>query len=155
VRIGSNYRNATPDEIARAGGVSGGIGGGGTVQGIDGIWDQTRYTPFQRGNAIEDYLANTDYIGWTRVGSQNNGFSPAWDFNQGAIWVSLKTVDTTGSGWLPVMRAHINELQTWTSSNPNALRVLDIRVQPGGAAAAQPLINYGVTRGVQVRINEF
>ena len=53
---------------------------------VDGIWDQGRFTPIQRGNAIEDHLAGTDYSGWTRVGSQNNGFSPAWDFNQGSTW---------------------------------------------------------------------
>ena len=124
--------------------------------GIDGVWDQGRFTPIQRGNAIEDHLAGTDYNGWTRVGSQDNGFSPAWDFNQGSTWVSLKTLDTGGSGWQTSMRSHIRELETWSSpTNPNAAKVLDIRVQPGGAASAQSLIDYGASRGVQVRINEF
>jgi hypothetical protein len=123
---------------------------------VDGIWDQGRFTPIQRGNTIEDYLAGTDYNDWTRVGSQNNGFSPAWDFNQGSTWVSLKTVDTNGSGWQTSMRSHIRELETWSSpTNPNAAKVLDIRVQPGGAISAQSLIDYGASRGVHVRINDF
>ncbi|WP_424942030.1 hypothetical protein [Aliiroseovarius crassostreae] len=127
-----------------------------TNRGIDGIWDQGRFTPIQRGNAIEDHLAGTDYNGWTRVGSQDNGFSPAWDFNQGSTWVSLKTVNTGGSGWQTAMRSHIRELEIWSSpTNPNAAKVLDIRVQPGGATSAQSLIDYGASRGVQVRINEF
>ncbi len=124
--------------------------------GIDGIWNQGRFTPIQRGNAIEDHLAGTDYNGWTRVGSQNNGFSPAWDFNQGSTWVSLKTVNTGGSGWQTAMRSHIRELRRWSSpTNPNAAKVLDIRVQPGGATSARFLVKYGASRGVQVRINEF
>lgn len=65
-----------------------------TNKGIDGIWDRGRFTPTQRGNAIEDHLATTYYGGWTRVGAQNNGFSRAFDFNQGSTRVSLKMVDT-------------------------------------------------------------
>jgi filamentous hemagglutinin len=122
----------------------------------DGIWDRGQFTPIQRGNLIEDYLAGTEYSGWTRVGAQNNGFSPAWDFNQGSTWVSLKTVDTAGTGWQSSMRSHIDELSQWSSpTTPNSTRVLDIRVQPGGGASAQSLIDYGAARGVVVRINEF
>ncbi|MEP0951054.1 MAG: RHS repeat-associated core domain-containing protein [Paracoccaceae bacterium] len=122
----------------------------------DGIWDRGQFTPIQRGNLIEDHLAGTDYSGWTRVGSQKNGYSPAFDFNQGSTWVSLKTVDTAGKGWQSSMRSHINELSQWSSpTTPNSTRVLDIRVQPGGGASAQSLIDYGTTRGVVVRINEF
>lgn len=32
---------------------------------------------------------------------------------------------------------------------------LDLRVQPGGAAAAQPLIQYGIDNNVTVLIKEF
>ena len=38
--------------------------------------------------------------------------------------------------------------------NP-ARMVLDLRVQPGGAAAAQPLIQYGAKNNVTVIIKEF
>ncbi|WP_434290576.1 hypothetical protein [Celeribacter sp. SCSIO 80788] len=124
--------------------------------GNDGDWDTRRYTAIQRGNAIEDYLAGTDYNGWPRVGAQSNGYSPAWDFNQGSTWVSLKTVDTTGSGWQSTMRSHIDELQQWSSPTTlHSTKVLDIRVQPGGAGAAQSLVDYGASNGVQVVIHEF
>ncbi|EBA11192.1 hypothetical protein [Roseobacter sp. CCS2] len=126
-----------------------------TNSGPDGIWDRGQFTPIQRGNLIEDHLAVTEYSGWTRVGAQNNGFSPAFDFNQGSTWVSLKTVDTAGTGWQSSMRSHIDELRTWTSLNSNATKVLDIRVQSGGADVARSLEAYGAARGITVRINEF
>jgi filamentous hemagglutinin len=33
--------------------------------------------------------------------------------------------------------------------------MLDLRVQPGGAAAAKPLIQYGTSKGIPVTIKEF
>ena len=38
--------------------------------------------------------------------------------------------------------------------NPANL-VLDLRVQPGGTAAAQSLVNYGASRGVTVTIKAY
>ncbi len=69
------------------------------------VWDRSLFADTQRGVAIEDALAGSDYRGWTRAGQQNNGFSEAWDFNQGSTWVSLKTVNTTGSGWMSRMNS--------------------------------------------------
>jgi len=54
------------------------------------------------------------------------------------------------------MRSHILELNKWGSpTSPNAGKVLDIRVQPGGSDAAQFLVDYGLEFGVKVVIDEF
>ena len=55
------------------------------------------------------------------------------------------------------MQAHIQDLGTrgaTVNGNPGNM-ILDIRVQPGGAAAAEQLIPYGKTRGVTVVVKEF
>jgi filamentous hemagglutinin len=79
------------------------------------------------------------------------------DFQKGNTLVSLKSVDTTGSTWLGRMEAHIKDLGTrgaTVNGNP-ANMVLDLRVQPEGAGAAQSLVSYGRANSVTVRITEF
>ena len=110
-----------------------------------------------RGNVIESQLAKTEYKDWFNVGSLDNGYFPLVDFQKGTTLVSLKTVDTTGTTWLARMRDHIQELgsnRATIDGNP-ANMILDIRVQPGGAADAQQLIDFGANTGVTVIIKEF
>ena len=110
-----------------------------------------------RGNAIESALAKTDYKDWFNVGATQRGFFPLVDFQKGNTLVSLKTVDTAGSTWMGRMQAHIEDLGTrgaTVGGNP-ADMVLDLRVQPGGAGAAQSLVDYGTDFGVTVRISEY
>jgi filamentous hemagglutinin len=108
---------------------------------LDEIWNMV---PVQRGKLIEDILAETDYKDWHRVGAENNGKFPLVDFQQGDNLVSLKTVDTRGSGWMSDMRSEIRSLSGAREVNGVSANMgLDIRVQPGGAAAAAPLITYG------------
>ena len=118
------------------------------------VWN---LAPIDRGNAIEDALAATEYAEWYRVGAENDGYFPLVDFQQGNNLVSLKTVDTGGSTWMGRMQAHIADLGTSGAmvDNVPANLILDIRVQPGGAGAAQSLINYGQNYGVTVLIKEF
>ncbi|MGF6604825.1 hypothetical protein P3T23_009581 [Paraburkholderia sp. GAS448] len=113
--------------------------------------------PIARGVTIESQLAQTEYSaanGWYQVGAENNGYFPLVDFQNGNTLVSLKTVDTTGSTWLPRMEGVIDQLgsSNATVNGSPANMVLDMRVQPGGAAAAQQLISYGAQQGVTVRI---
>lgn len=66
-------------------------------------------------------------------------------------------MDTTGKTWLGRMEAHIKDLGTrgaTVDGNPASM-VLDMRVQPGGAKAAQSLVSYGRKNNVTVRISEF
>jgi filamentous hemagglutinin len=78
------------------------------------------------------------------------------DFQKGQELVSLKTVDTTGSSWMSDMRTEIRQLSgAGTVNGQPANMTLDIRVQPGGVAAAQPLIGYGQQFGVNVSIRAF
>jgi len=116
--------------------------------------------PIARGVTIESQLAQTEYSaanGWYQVGAENNGYFPLVDFQNGNTLVSLKTVDTTGSTWLPRMENVIDQLgsSNATVNGSPANMVLDLRVQPGGAAAAQRLINYGARQGVTVRIKVY
>ena len=55
------------------------------------------------------------------------------------------------------METHIEDLATRgaTVGNEPATMVLDVRVQPGGAADASRLQAFGETMGVIVRITEF
>jgi filamentous hemagglutinin len=55
------------------------------------------------------------------------------------------------------MEAHIEDLGTRgaTVNGQPANMVLDLRVQPGGAPAAQRLVNYGNSFGVKVIIKEY
>ncbi len=119
-----------------------------------GVW---RLSETTRGTVIEDQLAATEYKDWFRVGQLDNGTFPLVDFQNGNNLVSLKTADTTGSSWLQTMEEHIQDLGTRgaTVDNNPANMILDLRVQPGGSAAAQSLIDYGQQRGVTVIINEF
>ncbi len=110
-----------------------------------------------RGATIEDYLAATEYRGWFRVGELQKGKFPLVDFQKGNNLVSLKTVETTGSSWLGEMQKHILDLGTRgaTVNGGPAKMILDLRVQPGGAAAAQSLVGYGRQYGVTVIVKEF
>jgi filamentous hemagglutinin len=124
---------------------------GGTVWGLD---------PTARGVTIESQLAQTEYSaanGWYQVGAENHGYFPLVDFQNGNTLVSLKTVGTTGSTWLPRMEGVIDQLgsSNATVNGSPANMVLDMRVQPGGAAAAQQLISYGARQGVTVRIKVY
>ncbi len=129
----------------------------GATTAASGVW---RLDPIARGVNIESQLAKTEYSaanGWFHVGAENNGYFPLVDFQKGNTLVSLKTVDTTGSTWLPRMEGVIDQLGSSgaTVNGVRATMVLDLRVQPGGAAAAQSLVNYGATRGVAVSIKVY
>jgi hypothetical protein len=116
--------------------------------------------PTQRGIDIESYLAKTEYSarsGWYNVGAERNGFFPLVDFQNGNTLVSLKSVDTAGSTWLSRMQNHIIDLGTNGAkvNGTPANMVLDLRVQPGGSAAAKSLIEFGREYNVKVVVKEF
>ena len=118
------------------------------------VWKQP---PTVRGIAIESHLAATEYKDWFNVGQLNNGKFPLVDFQKGNTVISLKSVDTTSSAWMARMQNHIDDLVlngVTVNEMPANMR-LDIRVQPGGLQAAQPLIEYGEQNGVAVSIKEF
>ncbi len=118
------------------------------------VWN---LSPTARGTAIESHLARTEYKEWFNVGQLNNGKFPLIDFQNGNALVSVKSVDTTGSTWLGRMQDHIYDLGAngATVNGNSAKMILDLRVQPGGAASAQPLIQYGAKNNVTVIIKEF
>lgn len=125
---------------------------------IEGVLaDVWKRDPMNRGNAIEAYLATTEYKDWFNVGQLNNGKFPLVDFQKDNILVSLKTVDTKGSNWARDLRQHIDDLDTRRGAvnDATATMVLDLRTQPGGMNSAQWLISYGTKRNVLVRIKEF
>jgi filamentous hemagglutinin len=120
--------------------------------------------PIARGNAIEDFLAVTEYRSFWRVGALYGGYFPLFDFADAArgLAVSLKTVDTRGATWLWRMRSHIDKLAndydvtlvTPDGVEKTATKVLDIRVQPGGREVAESLEEYGAERGITVIVRE-
>jgi hypothetical protein len=113
--------------------------------------------PQMRGILIQSNLASTEYKDWYQVGASQNGFFVLVDFQKGNILVSLKTADTTGRGWLGDLQRHVKDLgaSDATVNSQPATMVLDLRVQPGGAAAARVLIAYGKKFGVQVIVKEY
>lgn len=119
-----------------------------------GVW---ALGELERGMAIEDRLAATEYKEWFRVGSLDKGKFPLVDFQKGNNLVSLKTIDTSGTSWLNTMQTHIQDLGTLghTVDGQPANMILDIRVQPGGAKAAEQLIDYGKQFNVTVKVSEF
>jgi hypothetical protein len=157
--------NNAPSNATLSSGSGGDDGGSATGQGAAtntaatgaNVWG---LNPIARGVNIESQLAHTEYSaanGWYQVGAENNGYFPLVDFQNGNTLVSLKTVDTTGSTWLPRMEGVIDQLgsSNATVNGSPANMVLDMRVQPGGAAAAQQLISYGARQGVTVRIKVY
>lgn len=114
-------------------------------------------TPTVRGNLIEAQLAKTDYKDWFNVGQLNNGKFPLVDFQQGNTLVSLKSVDTSGSGWMGRMEDHIKALGNNGAevNGKPAVMKLDLRVQPGGERAANALVAYGERYGVVVEIRGY
>ena len=133
---------------------------GADAAGGSSLADVWKMRPTARGNAIESYLAKTDYSeanGWYQVGAEDNGYFPLVDFQHGDNLVSLKSVDTNGSTWLGRMEDHIDDLGSngaEVDDNP-ANMIFDLRAQPGGYNDAMPLIQYGQDRGVTVIIKEF
>jgi hypothetical protein len=121
---------------------------------VNDIW---KMEPTRRGAAIEEALATTEYKDWYRVGAERNGYFPLVDFQLGDNLVSVKTVDTTGTSWLPRMEAHIEELANSgaTVNGKPANLILDIRVQPGGNLNMQSLRDLGDEYKVIVRISEY
>jgi filamentous hemagglutinin len=120
----------------------------------DSVW---RLNPIQRGIAIEKRLAATEYADWYWVGQERNGFFPLVDFQQGDTLVSLRTVDTNGVSWFDRTMDHIIELRNngATVDGKLAQMKLDLRVQPGGLEDAEPLAEFGKSKGIIVRIEEF
>ena len=115
-----------------------------------------KLSAIERGIAIENRLAATEYKGWFRVGQLKNGKFPLVDFQKGNNLVSLKTVNTKASGWLEKMQAHIKDLSNGLQVNGKAANVtLDIRVQSGGAKAAEELVSFGKKYNVNVTVKEF
>jgi RHS repeat-associated protein len=129
----------------------------GTAGALENLADVWKMNPFARGNAIEKHLAKTEYKDWFNAGQLNNGKFPLVDFQKENALVSLKSVDTNGVGWMSRMQDHIEDLgrNGATVNGQRASMVLDIRVQPGGAQAAESLIEYGKNNGVTVVIKEF
>ncbi len=118
------------------------------------VWD---LAPIARGMAIESRLAATEYASWGHIGAELGGKSAMFDFVKGNTLASLKTIDTTGTSWLKNTQATIRSLADSGAEigGKPANIALDIRVQPGGSKAAQPLIDYGTKRGVTVTIKEY
>jgi tetratricopeptide (TPR) repeat protein len=135
---------------AGAGGPAG-AGGAGTAGSGRSIWSEPEVT---RGRLVEEQLAKTEYRDWYHVGKEQGGTFELVDFQKGQNLVSLKTVDTAGKSWMGRAQAHIRDLSTRgaTVSGQPANMILDLRVPPGGAAAAQSLVAYGKARGVTVVI---
>lgn len=121
-----------------------------------GVW---KLRPTARGRAIEA-VVSAEYrnSGWQVLDDLTtaNNFELV-DFQHGNNLVSLKSVDTRGKTWVGRMQGHIDDLAAngATVNGSPANMILDIRVQPGGAAAAQQLIGYGKRQGVTVIIKEF
>lgn len=120
---------------------------------LSDVWN---LPPTARGNVIEAQLARTEYKEWFNVGQLYNGKFPLVDFQNGNVLVSLKTVDTRGTTWLGRIEDHIYDLGASgaTINGTPAKMVLDLRVQPGGAAAAQALVTHGANNNVVVIIKE-
>jgi RHS repeat-associated protein len=149
-RIGSGAMAAIPGVLKGAGKLA---KAGKAAAASRGVW---ALGDLERGVAIEDRLAATEYKEWFRVGSLNNGKFPLVDFQKGNNLVSLKTVDTTGSSWLGDMQKHIEELGGLGHAvdGKPANMLLDIRVQPGGAQAAHQLVKFGEQHKVTVTVSE-
>lgn len=116
-----------------------------------------KLNPLARGSAIEAKLAETEYKEWFNVGQLYNGKFPLVDFQKGSTLVSVKTIDTTGSSWVTRMEQHIDNLSSngATVNGVPATMVLDLRVQAGGASAAQQLVIFGQVKNVLVIVKEF
>ncbi|WP_125562689.1 DUF637 domain-containing protein [Pseudoalteromonas rubra] len=142
---------------------------------VDDVW-APGVKPIQRGRQIQHSVFENEYKthGWGNtdeykiwsdkvgdyVDSKGQNF-PLIDFHRGDEVVSLKSINTNGSGWEQRTAAHIDDLSKrgiiGSSGNPipNANRTLDIRVQPGGYRDAQKLIQIGRDKGIKVIIKEF
>jgi len=119
-----------------------------------GIWS---INPTVRGLKIERHLAVTEYAGWWHVGALEGGFYPLIDFQKGTKFVSVKSVDTRTGGWLSRVRKHIQELgqaEGISNGRPGEM-ILDLRVQPGGAADAQQLSKCAQQHRVSLIVKEF
>jgi len=114
-------------------------------------------TAIGRGVAIQGDLTASEYADWFPVGELDNGTFELVDFQKGNNLVSLKTVDTRGASWMSNMRTHIRDLGTRgaTVNGRAANMILDLRVQPGGSAAARNLIEFGRRYNVTVIIKEY
>lgn len=142
---------------------------------VDDVW-ASGVKPIQRGRQIQDSVFKNEYEahGWgntdkyevwddklgdyVEVKGQN---FPLIDFHRGDEVVSLKSINTNGSGWIKRTEAHIEDLSKrgiiGSSGNPvpKANRMLDIRVQPGGLRQAEQLVEFGRLNGIKVTIKEF
>jgi hypothetical protein len=130
---------------------------------------------FQRGKQIEEHVwefeykpngyVNTNKIkvwsdkanDWVDTKSEN---FPLIDFQKGQTVISLKSVNTEGSSWISNMQSHIKDLSKRSIKIdnievPKVNRILDIRVEPGGADFAQVLRRYAHEAGITLRISEF
>jgi hypothetical protein len=127
--------------------------------------DVWKLPPDKRGLAIQNDLAVTEYKDWFHIGAQQDGKFPLIDFQNADTVVSLKTIDTSqqGASWIGDMEDHITDLATRGVTIDEGLgetpakMILDIRVQPGGADAAKPLVNFAEQfKGrVTVKITEY
>ena len=78
------------------------------------------------------------------------------DFQKDNLFVSVKSIDTKESAWLHKMQKHIVALcrLNATVDCNSAIMILDLRMPPGEAAAARPLVQYGAKNNVTVIIKE-
>ena len=167
--IGEGFKKTT-DEVVREGAAQTfdavGTYGGNKVAGVAigglkqlskaaaSVWTKDERL---RGLLIEKDLAKTAYKDWYHVGKTQNGWFPLVDFQRGKTLVSLKSVDTSGTHWMRTMQDHIDDLATRkaTVRGRSATMVLDLRVQPGGAKAAESLVKYGQTQNITVVVSEY
>lgn len=123
--------------------------------------------PTQRGELIEENLAQTEFSDVTRlddlVDAQTGaplGRFETFDFFDSRTneIISLKTVDTRGTSWPAKLKS---DLRTVANSIHGKIDgrtpVLDVRVQPGGQRAPEfsQLQNQADDLGVVLRITEF
>jgi RHS repeat-associated protein len=113
--------------------------------------------PTDRGNFIEADLAATEYRNWYHIGAERNGYFPIIDFQKGNTVVSLKSADTATANWLGGLKTEMDTFAgrgIFVDGKP-ATKVLDLRVPPGGTAAAEPAVTYGQARGLTVTVKEY
>ncbi len=129
-----------------------------------------KLSPTDRGNAIEAYLAKTDYADWGNIGATQGGYFPVIDFVDEASTkaVSLKTIDPNLTSYLDgkvnnKITDYLNDLnRAITSTGPDGVpklmdKILDVRVPVGtsGMIDISSLTEIAEDMGITLIIKEF
>ena len=125
------------------------------------VWN---LSPTERGKAVEELLAKTEYSDWWNCGAEMGGYYPVVDFSLGNDVVSLKTID-------PSLKSYqngkandkiIEYIDILASSDiridgVSANKILDVRVPEGtkGLLDIDELIRIAEDRGINILIQEF